>query len=183
MLLPLALKAAKAVGLTKDRILLIGDNEDKAGKFKMFRDILDKSGKGERTKLSPKDLSFLVYSSGTTGKPKGVMLSHSNVTADIEMLSAVEGKNMQTGRDKILAVLPYYHIYGKASYFSSRLSLLKSYRSHLSRPSTTTSRSRVCGHALLRSHHLLSDNTVSQDYLCLCRTTHRSSRSQKLSYQ
>lgn len=147
-LLPIARKAAKAVGLAEDRIILIGDNEDKAGQFRMFTQILDKSGKEQRTRLSPKDLSFLVYSSGTTGKPKGVMLNHSNTVSNIEMLAAVEGKNMRSGKDKILAVLPYYHIYGQSVHvtFNTSANLL---RSNMPHPPTSSSRPRVNSHAII----------------------------------
>lgn len=64
-----------------------------------------------------KDLAFLVYSSGTTGHPKGVMLSHENIVANTLMIKVAEGGNLswkggKDGRgDKILAFLPFYHIY------------------------------------------------------------------------
>ncbi|KAK4905948.1 hypothetical protein LTR49_024834 [Elasticomyces elasticus] len=64
-----------------------------------------------------KDLSFLVYSSGTTGRPKGVMLSHRNIVANVLMLSVTEGAELSyeggaDGRgDRILAFLPFSHIY------------------------------------------------------------------------
>ena len=65
-----------------------------------------------------KDLALLVYSSGTTGHPKGVMLSHENIIANILMLKAGEaGKISWNGGpdgkgDNVLAFLPFFHIYG-----------------------------------------------------------------------
>ena len=51
----------------------------------------------------------LPYSSGTTGFPKGVMLTHHNLTANIEQLAA----HMPLAEDEIaFAVLPFFHIYG-----------------------------------------------------------------------
>ncbi|KAK5262692.1 hypothetical protein LTR40_014936, partial [Exophiala xenobiotica] len=50
--------------------------------------------------------------SGTTGLPKGVMLSHRNIIADLLMIKASMGKWYSSGQDKILGVLPFYHIYG-----------------------------------------------------------------------
>jgi 4-coumarate--CoA ligase len=111
--LPIALEAAKAARLSWKDIILIGDQEDASGNCSHFKSVLDGAG-GKRTPLDPKnDLAFLVYSSGTTGHPKGVMLSHSNVVSDLVMLSTVEGKNLRWQEDKILSVLPYYHIYGE----------------------------------------------------------------------
>ena len=57
----------------------------------------------------PVDLAALPYSSGTTGFPKGVMLTHRNLTANIVQ---VEGVFRCDEGDVLLAVLPYFHIYG-----------------------------------------------------------------------
>ena len=51
----------------------------------------------------------LPYSSGTTGFPKGVMLTHKNLVANVEQL----GAQTPVGEDEICyAVLPFFHIYG-----------------------------------------------------------------------
>lgn len=56
-----------------------------------------------------KDIAVLPYSSGTTGLPKGVMLSHQNLTANIRQTLALK----MTHEDAIvLDFLPFYHIYG-----------------------------------------------------------------------
>ncbi len=52
-------------------------------------------------------LALLMYTSGTTGVPKGVMLTHSNLVANALAISAEHG--LTTG-DRVLAVLPLYHI-------------------------------------------------------------------------
>jgi acyl-CoA synthetase (AMP-forming)/AMP-acid ligase II len=54
------------------------------------------------------DVAALPYSSGTTGLPKGVMLTHRNLVANLLQIEAVEA----TGPLALLGVLPFFHIYG-----------------------------------------------------------------------
>ncbi|PKY02836.1 acetyl-CoA synthetase-like protein [Aspergillus campestris IBT 28561] len=119
--LPVATKAAQQAGIPDDHIILIGDQRDPSGKFKHFTSVRNISGatRFRKTKINPeKDLSFLVYSSGTTGVPKGVMLSHRNIVANTLQLAAGEAGNLTWNGgadgegDKILAFLPFFHIYG-----------------------------------------------------------------------
>jgi acyl-CoA synthetase (AMP-forming)/AMP-acid ligase II len=56
---------------------------------------------------SPSDPALLMYTSGTTGVPKGVLLTHSNLAANAHAISAEHG--LVVG-DRVLAVLPLYHI-------------------------------------------------------------------------
>ena len=56
------------------------------------------------------DLAVLPYSCGTTGLPKGVMLTHRNLVANVCQIAPMDRRH---GRDdRILAVLPFFHIYG-----------------------------------------------------------------------
>jgi long-chain acyl-CoA synthetase len=60
---------------------------------------------------SAQTLAALPYSSGTTGLPKGVMLSHLNLVANVYQLLGPNSVHL-TGDDRILCFLPLYHIYG-----------------------------------------------------------------------
>jgi long-chain acyl-CoA synthetase len=60
---------------------------------------------------SNETLAALPYSSGTTGLPKGVMLSHLNLVANVFQFIAPHGSEL-CGNDVILCFLPLYHIYG-----------------------------------------------------------------------
>ncbi|KAI9742279.1 MAG: hypothetical protein M1818_004179 [Claussenomyces sp. TS43310] len=111
--LEIVTKAARAVGISDDQIILIGEDRDASDRFRHFTSVLNSRDVGPRTPVDPKeDLAYLVYSSGTTGRPKGVMLTHTNQVADMVMLNTVEGRALRSGHDKILSVLPYYHVYG-----------------------------------------------------------------------
>src|SRR5581483_5289393 len=60
---------------------------------------------------SDQTIAALPYSSGTTGLPKGVMLSHLNLVANIYQLLGPNGAKLSAD-DNILCCLPLYHIYG-----------------------------------------------------------------------
>ncbi|MCG8489837.1 MAG: acyl--CoA ligase [Chromatiales bacterium] len=61
--------------------------------------------------LSPTDLASIIYTSGTTGSPKGVTLSHANLSANIDSIQ----KYLQlSSEDSILNVLPFYYSYGNS---------------------------------------------------------------------
>lgn len=113
--LPAAKKAAEQSGIPIDRIILIGEERDDSSNTKHWTNIrnVSRASRYRRRKLdAEKDLAFLVYSSGTTGLPKGVMLSHRNVVADLCLIRGSVGHYYDGKKDKILGVLPFFHIYG-----------------------------------------------------------------------
>jgi long-chain acyl-CoA synthetase len=65
----------------------------------------------EPIQSSDQTLAVLPYSSGTTGLPKGVMLSHHNLVANIYQFIGPNATAL-SGADTILCCLPLYHIYG-----------------------------------------------------------------------
>jgi acyl-[acyl-carrier-protein]-phospholipid O-acyltransferase/long-chain-fatty-acid--[acyl-carrier-protein] ligase len=55
------------------------------------------------------DLATIIFSSGSTGEPKGIMLSHRNIAANIE--SMIEAVSLRPD-DRVLGVLPFFHSFG-----------------------------------------------------------------------
>ncbi|MGW3962105.1 AMP-binding protein [Amycolatopsis sp. NPDC005003] len=56
------------------------------------------------------DIAVISYTSGTTGPPRGVMLSHRALLANLEQISAVEG--VLDHDDRVLITIPLFHVYG-----------------------------------------------------------------------
>ncbi len=71
------------------------------------------------TKVQAQSVASLIFTSGTTGNPKGVMLSHRNLTSMVSMLSSVF--DMST-RDGVLSVLPLHHTFEFSTGFLTPLS-------------------------------------------------------------
>lgn len=61
--------------------------------------------------IQPDDLALLQYTGGTTGTPKGAMLSHRNLMADVAMAAAWD-VDARDGKEIMLGVIPFFHVYG-----------------------------------------------------------------------
>ncbi|BFZ58810.1 hypothetical protein PYCC9005_005875 [Savitreella phatthalungensis] len=105
-LLPVVQAGCAEVGLAESSILL---SEDIGSHIRSYETFIGEA----RVTESPAtydDLAFLCYSSGTTGLPKGVKLTHGNLVANLLQWDAEE--TYLTGRkDSLVAVLPFSHIY------------------------------------------------------------------------
>lgn len=102
--LPMA-QALQAAGVV-ERVVVIG-GEAPAG-VHAYAALLD-AAPLPGAAVDPASLAVLPYSSGTTGLPKGVMLSHHNLVANLIQVAT----HFSWGEDEVvLAVLPFFHIYG-----------------------------------------------------------------------
>lgn len=68
-----------------------------------------KCASGHLPSVAPARRAMILYTSGTTGKPKGVVTTHENIAAQITSLVEAWG---WTGEDRILEILPLHHIHG-----------------------------------------------------------------------
>lgn len=76
-----------------------------------FRDLLQNDGKFTPVEVDPeRDVAVLQYTGGTTGVPKGAMLTHANLYANAhQALLWLEGA--EWGRERMLGVLPFFHVF------------------------------------------------------------------------
>jgi long-chain acyl-CoA synthetase len=129
---------ARLVGSTRLKTLIVGEMAEMSAAATAVRTQLHRAGLlaevsfGERTvsfaslleghppcpaldETRPEDtLAVLQYTGGTTGTPKGAMLTHGNLSAAFEMMMAtISGRQrvLGEGSERFLAVLPLFHIY------------------------------------------------------------------------
>ena len=105
-LLGAAQQAAEAVGIPTERLVVLDGADGHAD----LRSLLGEGRAAPEVSFDPAThVAVLPYSSGTTGIPKGVMLSHRNLVANVAQCRInIDLKNT----DRVLAVLPFFHIYG-----------------------------------------------------------------------
>ena len=79
-----------------------------------YPDLLDNDGRYTRHPLGAltEEVAVIQYTGGTTGTPKGAMLTHANITSACHQLLEAKRSMFREGEDRILVVLPLFHIYG-----------------------------------------------------------------------
>jgi long-chain acyl-CoA synthetase len=65
-----------------------------------------------RVEINPEDVAVLQYTGGTTGVPKGAMLTHYNIFANVIQGECWGHSSLRRGEDTYLLVIPFFHIYG-----------------------------------------------------------------------
>jgi len=101
-----ALPAAKECGITE--IFVLGESDEDG--VQSYASLLNNDGQPPEVDIDPEsDLVALPYSSGTTGLAKGVMLTHSNLIANMVLSCEM---NTIKPTDRLIGVLPFFHIYG-----------------------------------------------------------------------
>ena len=79
-----------------------------------FADLLASVAEPElpHVEIHPEDVAVLQYTGGTTGVPKGAMLTHYNIFANVIQVSLWGNHESRTGGETYLLVIPFFHIYG-----------------------------------------------------------------------
>lgn len=88
------------------------------GKQKLATD--PDAGRELSDKLDPSDLATIIYTSGTTGLPKGVMLTHENISSNALMAYAgMTGYRLGEGGEVMLSFLPLTHVFARTLYYGA----------------------------------------------------------------
>ncbi len=95
-------------------LIAVGDNPEGA---RSFQEVLqlgeDEEAQAElarrQAQIDPNDCVFILYTSGTTGSPKGAMLSHYNMAENARQITEILRTHPQ---DKFLLVVPFFHCFG-----------------------------------------------------------------------
>ena len=104
-----AKQAAEQCGLNE--VFVVGEAEG----CRPLSSLLQDDGKSFPTdvRINPKeDVAVLPYSSGTTGRPKGVNLTHFNLTCNIQQVIDSKEYYQCTPDDKVLGLVPFFHVFG-----------------------------------------------------------------------
>ncbi|RSS33682.1 4-coumarate--CoA ligase family protein [Streptomyces sp. WAC08241] len=116
-LLPVARAAAELAGGIEE--ILLCDQPPEGEAVRSLQAFLGSTGPVPAVEVDPdEDIAALPYSSGTTGVPKGVMLTHTSIATNLAQLEPFIP--MGPG-DRILAVLPFFHIYGLTALMNAPL--------------------------------------------------------------
>ncbi|KAG1151952.1 hypothetical protein G6F37_000718 [Rhizopus arrhizus] len=109
-----ALAASKQTHIHKENIFVFGDKPIKG--IQPFQTALIRQRKANLIDLTYEEakqkVAYICFSSGTTGTSKGVMTTHSNMTSNMAQFSAVESKFLHPDTDRMICVLPLFHMFG-----------------------------------------------------------------------
>ena len=111
---PTALDAVESAITDRADLLVLGAGGATPVSGRRFEDLLADQASGQRPQgeaVGVDDLAVLIYTSGTSGRPRGAMLSHRALLADLAHVSRIEPPPTRAD-DVVLLVLPLFHIFG-----------------------------------------------------------------------
>jgi long-chain acyl-CoA synthetase len=109
--------------LFKGRELARPDRSPVAADIVRDADLIALAGQLLPPPIDPdEDVAVLQYTGGTTGTPKGAMLTHANITANAEQAVAW-GAGLSDGQERVLAVLPFFHAFAMTAVMNFGLRL------------------------------------------------------------
>ena len=102
----------KSVGFKLTQRARLAEISASAAKEKIVRDadLLANDGRYARVEISPDAVAVLQYTGGTTGTPKGAMLTHANITVNVAQVKAWRNRPAKD-EDRILGIIPLFHVF------------------------------------------------------------------------
>jgi long-chain acyl-CoA synthetase len=113
---PALLPAMKSVGfklLQRTKLANVRASPEKQS-IVPEKDLLANDGAYAKPGITPDAIAVLQYTGGTTGTPKGAMLTHGNLTINVGQVRAWQNRQA-TERDRIVGVLPLFHVFAMTS--------------------------------------------------------------------
>jgi len=108
----IGVRAVREAAAGLDGLVVIVDGTKPAAGETSFADFLaSATGTDPAAPQDAESLAILLYTSGTSGKPRGAMLPHRSIIANVEQVALLDPPAM-TSEDTCLALLPLFHIYG-----------------------------------------------------------------------
>lgn len=101
--------AARDEGRPRPRVVVVGD--EATPDETSYDDLRAVEARPVPPLPDPEKLAVLLYTSGTSGRPRAAMLTHRALLANVEQVAAVEPPMMHSD-DVVLGVLPLFHVYG-----------------------------------------------------------------------
>jgi long-chain acyl-CoA synthetase len=88
-----------------------------------YAEVVANDGRPEPVALDlSNDVAVLQYTGGTTGSPKGAMLTHANLSANVAMMRAW-ALNCAEGGERVMGVLPFFHVFGMTTVMNFAISI------------------------------------------------------------
>ncbi|HWB44220.1 MAG TPA: long-chain fatty acid--CoA ligase [Hyphomicrobiaceae bacterium] len=85
-------------------------------------DVVNNAGTYQKQTIDPyNDIAVLQYTGGTTGIPKGAMLTHANISINCQQ-GVAWATNLREGQERTLAVLPFFHVFAMTAVMNFALS-------------------------------------------------------------
>lgn len=96
--------------------ICIGGSDDRDNNVFNFQSLITTEHIADLPTVNPKDIAIVPFSSGTSGLPKGVLLSNENCVANLcQLVSPAFSRYaspQERGNDNVLSIPPFFHIYG-----------------------------------------------------------------------
>jgi len=87
------------------------------------REIQDNDGRFDAPAIDPAEIAVLQYTGGTTGTPKGAMLTHANLSINVQQAAAWFGQVPIRGEERFFCVIPFFHVFAMTGLMNFAVSM------------------------------------------------------------